>query len=450
MTKARRWMGPARALDFPLTVPDADLPSHAMERALVETRAKRNEEEEKPREALRRATRSASSGRFVHDDDRFPNAKDMGFWDFVRWKRSVVATPRPTDSDLLSLSPVAIDFEKLASPPTSGAPQCTWLGHATVLVQMGGWTVLTDPLMTNRRCSPIPLLGPQRLVEPPIGPRELTDSVKIDVVLISHNHYDHLDVATVTALAKQRPSPPLWLVPLGLKPWMADLGIRNVVELDWSEQVTMAKAGRPPATFTCLPAQHFSSRGPLDRNATLWASWLCSTAPVEAPASKGHKFYFAGDSGSSPIYERIGQVHGPIGKSITTSPSLPLSPPPLSLPLSLSLSLGCAMLTHPRAPRVFLSLFLACLPIDLCALPIGAYGHPSERWFMEPVHMDCEEAVRAHRDLGSVKSIGIHWGTFQLTAEPILDPPRQLKRALKAANVRPSDFVVLRPGETDR
>ena len=84
----------------------------------------------------------------------------------------------------------------------------------------------------------------------------------------------------------------------------------------------------------------------------------------------------------------------------------------------------------------------------MCALPIGAYGHPSERWFMEPVHMDCEEAVRAHRDLGSVKSLGIHWGTFQLTAEPILDPPRQLRRALKAANVRPSDFVVLRPGET--
>jgi N-acyl-phosphatidylethanolamine-hydrolysing phospholipase D len=200
----------------------------------------------------------------------------------------------------------------------------------------------------------------------------------------------------------------MWFVPLGLKHWLKSAcGVTNVVEMDWSEEATLkvpssssSSTRKPDLEIYCLPCQHFGGRGLTDRNKSLWCSWICSTSSGDHSTpggGGGGTYYFGGDTAYCPLFKKIGQVHG---------------------------------------------------PIDFAAIPIGAYGHSSERWFMKPVHMDPHEAVRAHTELRSRQSLGIHWGTFQLTAEPILEPPLLLKKALKAAGINPGDFVVFRHGET--
>ncbi len=254
----------------------------------------------------------------------------------------------------------------------------TWIGHASFLLQWGGRNVLTDPHFSER-ASPFSFAGPKRLAPPGLALEALPP---IDLILISHNHYDHLDDASVRRLALAHPHAH-FIVPHGLRPWLLRRGAQTVIELDWWQTVDLAGY-----RVTAVPAQHFSGRGLFDRDRTLWCGFVLEVA--------GARAYFAGDTGYSQDFADIGQRY---------------------------------------------------TPIDLAMIPIGAYA---PRWFMEPVHVDPEQAVRIHQDVGARRSVAMHWGGFRLTAEPPDEPPLQLKRALQAQSLSDQDFSVLRHGETLR
>jgi N-acyl-phosphatidylethanolamine-hydrolysing phospholipase D len=141
----------------------------------------------------------------------------------------------------------------------------TWIGHATSLVQIGGLNVLTDPIFSER-ASFLQAIGPKRKAHTPTALSELP---RIDLVVISHNHYDHLDVNTIKALERQLGGSPIFAVPLGIDLWMKDLGISRVERFDWWDSKTHLGLH-----VNFLPSQHWSARGLTDRFATLWGSWL--------------------------------------------------------------------------------------------------------------------------------------------------------------------------------
>jgi L-ascorbate metabolism protein UlaG (beta-lactamase superfamily) len=176
----------------------------------------------------------------------------------------------------------------------SGAaqPSVTWIGHATVLVRLDGVAFLTDPTWAERSGPFSGRIGVRRYTPPGIGFDALPP---IDFVLISHDHYDHLDEATVRRLAAK--FDPVFVVPLGIKAWLAERGIHNAVELNWGESVTISGL-----RVVCTPAQHASGRTLADQGRRLWASWAVI-------GSK--RFYFAGDTGYSDHFEQIGEALGP-------------------------------------------------------------------------------------------------------------------------------------------
>lgn len=171
-------------------------------------------------------------------------------------------------------------------------PSITWVGHATLLVQIHSLNILTDP-QWSERASPLSCCGPKRFTPPGVAFEELP---KIDVVVISHDHYDHLDLATVKRLAVAHD--PLFLVPLGLKVWFAGIGINRVEELDWWQEREYQGV-----RFVCVPAQHFSQRTLWDGNRRLWASWA-----VIAP---DRRLYFGGDTGYFSGFREAGARLGP-------------------------------------------------------------------------------------------------------------------------------------------
>ena len=171
-------------------------------------------------------------------------------------------------------------------------PSITWIGHSTLLVQLDGLNVLTDPHW-GERASPLSWAGPRRLAPPGLAFESLP---RIDVVVISHDHYDHLDLGTVKRLAATHD--PLFVVPLGLKAWFRDNGMSRVEELDWWE-VHEHRGVR----FVCAPAQHFAQRGLADRNTRLWASW--------AVLGRSRRLYFGGDSGYFSGFKEAGERLGP-------------------------------------------------------------------------------------------------------------------------------------------
>jgi L-ascorbate metabolism protein UlaG (beta-lactamase superfamily) len=173
-----------------------------------------------------------------------------------------------------------------------GGATITWVGHATLLVQVDGVNVLTDP-QWSERASPSAFAGPRRVTPPGL---RFDDLPPIHVVLISHDHYDHLDVATVKRLADRHR--PRFLVPLGLKPWFAELGIADVDELDWWDSRVLRGL-----TLTCVPAQHFSGRTLFDRNRRLWSGWTV--------AGRDRRLYFAGDTAYWEGFREIAARLGP-------------------------------------------------------------------------------------------------------------------------------------------
>ncbi|MGY2005045.1 MBL fold metallo-hydrolase [Blastococcus sp. SYSU DS1024] len=246
----------------------------------------------------------------------------------------------------------------------------TWFGHASALLEVDGRRVLLDPVW-GHRVSPSPIIGPTRLHEPPMALDELPP---VDAVLISHDHYDHLDLPTVRTLLRTQRAP--WVVPLGIGEHLRKWGVPEdrIVELDWDGEHRIGELA-----LTCTEARHFSGRY-FHRDTTLWASWVV--------AGPRHRVFFGGDTGYTPAFAGIGAQLG---------------------------------------------------PFDLTLLPVGAYN---DAW--HAIHMDPEEAVRAHGDLGGRVLLPVHWATFNLAFHRWAEP---VERLLAAAGARGVDVVVPQPGE---
>lgn len=285
-----------------------------------------------------------------------------GFLAVLRWKLSTHPEPSP---DFIA------DVEPSVPPPSvdGGALRTTLVNHSTVLLQQRGCNVLTDPIWSER-AGPLSWIGPRRHRKPGIS---WDDLPPIDVVLISHNHYDHLDLPTLRRLAGRRT--PTLIVPAGVGSQLRREKLGPVRELDWGESLSL-----PNFTIHCVPALHFSGRGIRDRNRTLWCGYL-----IESPE---RRIYFAGDTAFGRHFAQIRRKYG---------------------------------------------------PPDLALLPIGAY---EPRWFMSPVHMAPDEAVKAHEILAAQTSIAIHHGTFQMSDEGIDTPGKEL-----LACARNDSFRVLRNGQ---
>jgi N-acyl-phosphatidylethanolamine-hydrolysing phospholipase D len=306
-------------------------------------------------------------------------------WKWQAWRDGVPAPPRsPTPAIVPDLGLI----QGNAKAGAAMAPTVTWIGHATVLVQLGGLNVLTDPMFSNR-ASPLSFVGPVRAQKPGLWPHELP---RIDLVVVSHNHYDHLDEGSVRLLAAQSGGPPLFIVPLGLKRSFDGVGITNVVELDWWQS---HKLGALEVVLT--PVQHWSGRSLTDRMQTLWGGYAMFAPDLQV--------FFAGDTGYSKDFADIR-----------------------------------ARFADRQAPALGGG-------FDIALLPIGAY---EPRWFMKEQHVNAEEAVRVHLDLGAKASLGIHWGTFELTDEALDEPPRALAEARRALKVSDSAFFTLAIGQTRR
>ena len=271
----------------------------------------------------------------------------ISFWEVLKWKLNgdAVAWPDSLPNQTYVLPKLAADQRAIV----------TFINHASFLIQLKNLNVLTDPIFSER-ASPFSFMGPKRVRLPGL---KLDELPKIDVVIISHNHYDHLDLPSLVALdAKYHP---LFLVPLGDEELLKEAGIQNVREMDWwQEQVVQEHK----IIFT--PAQHWSARGAFDKCESLWGSYFI--------ISDNFKTYFGGDTGYSSHFSNI------------------------------RLRLGSP---------------------DLALLPIGAYKPQN---LMQVNHMGPDEAVKAHRDLNSAFSIGMHFGTFPLTDEGINEPVDEFKK----------------------
>jgi len=304
---------------------------------------------------------------------------------FLKWRYEALRDGLPPDprKPTPAVAPDLAFIERNATAGAAMQPAVTWVGHATVLAQLGALNVLTDPIFSER-ASPLSRIGPKRVHPPALSLAQLP---RIDLVLISHNHYDHLDLPSVRALAAQAGGPPLFLVPLGLERWFADAGIRNVVELDWWQS---HRVGAVEVVLT--PVQHWSGRAFSDRMKTLWGGYA-----VFAPDLH---LYFAGDTGYSKDFADIR-----------------------------------ARFADRQRGGGF----------DLALIPVGAY---EPRWFMTEQHVNPDEAVRIHLDLNAKRTIGIHWGTFNLTDEPLDEPPEKLAAARRVHGVAEEAFFTVAIGET--
>lgn len=274
--------------------------------------------------------------------------------------------------------PARVDGQPARPEPLNDSTAVlTFIGHSTFLIQTAAGNILTDPIYSDR-AGPWNVFGPRRVRPPAVT---LDDLPPISVVLLSHGHYDHLDLSTLRRLATR--FDPLVIAPLGHEPLIRSAGIRRVETLDWWEEGKMA-----PFPVTLTPAHHFSARTPFDRNRALWGGFVIGVQSL--------RIYFAGDTAYAPFFTEIRRRLG-----------------------------------RP----------------DLALLPIGAY---EPRWFMRSVHMNPAEAVQAHLDLEAAESIGMHFGTFQLTTEAIDAPVRELAAALRARNVPASQFRTIGFGESVR
>lgn len=305
------------------------------------------------------------------DGDRFFNPHqqvERSVGDVITWQRTREKRPWP---EHVPLAPQAPPPERV--PP--GAMAVTFIGHSSFLIRTSEAVILTDPVFTTH-AGPFGRLGPRRVRAPGV-PLEALPAA--DLVLVSHNHYDHLQPSSLRTIG--RAGNPAFVTSLGLASYLRRLGLRQVFELDWWEAAAV-----PRADVTAVPAQHFSARTPWDRNRTLWSGFIVR--------SGGVSIYFAGDTGYSPHFAEIGR----------------------------------------RYPDV-----------DLALIPIGAY---EPRWFMQPVHVNPDEAVRIHRDVRPRVSVAMHFGTFQLTDEGIDDPVHALHAARAAHGIAEHAFRTIDAGET--
>jgi N-acyl-phosphatidylethanolamine-hydrolysing phospholipase D len=298
-------------------------------------------------------------------------------WQLERWQKTLP----PQDPARVRLVEPDLAYLKVNRSDAT----VTWVGHSTALWQLGGLNILTDPHFTDR-ASPFSFIGPKR--EAPL-PMPLSSLPRIDVVLISHNHYDHLDARTVRMLNEQPGGPPLFIVPLGLDLWMKAEGITNVHRMDWWQSFRV-KAATGEVTIHFVPVQHWSSRTPWDRNATLWGGFVAQAEVNKQPFS----MFFSGDTGYSKDFADIGARFG---------------------------------------------------GFDFSQIAVGCY---LPRWFMQQQHVNEEDAVQIHLDVKSKLSMGVHWGAFRLCDDAIDAPIDELPKARRKLGVADDAFVLFALGET--
>jgi N-acyl-phosphatidylethanolamine-hydrolysing phospholipase D len=225
----------------------------------------------------------------------------VGFNKILKWQFTGTRPKMLTKTELDENLPVInTNWEAINNPPADQL-QVTWIGHSTFLVQIDGLNFLTDPVWSDR-CSPVQFAGPKRFRHVPFEIKQLP---KIDFVVVSHNHYDHLDHYAVTTLQHhQKDHPPTWIVPSGLGKWFRD-NLKHkleVVELNWWDCVPL----NDKVEITGTPAQHWSKRGPTDDFYTLWGSYVIHNKTT------GKKVFFAGDTGYCPAFKEIGNKFGSI------------------------------------------------------------------------------------------------------------------------------------------
>jgi L-ascorbate metabolism protein UlaG (beta-lactamase superfamily) len=293
----------------------------------------------------------------------------------LRWRLTAKPKPWPSEVTLPAVAPL---------PPLGGdSVAVTWLGHASFLIRSARGNFLIDPVFSER-ASPFTWIGPRRVHKVPIT---LDALPKIDAVLVSHDHYDHCDVATLRQLAEK--FSPRFIAPLRHTDLLREAGARDVVELDWWQSQMVA----PFVTVTLTPTQHWSNRLGTPRNYRLWGGFYFTFA---APAgAQTRRVWFVGDTG--------------------------------------------------RAPEIVQQVRQRCGAPDLAMIPIGAY---EPRWFMAPMHLNPAEAVELHRASGARRSVPMHWGTFQLSDEGREDPPTALADAAREAGLADGEFGPLAPGES--
>lgn len=257
------------------------------------------------------------------------------------------------------------DFEygkKPASRISDSTHVITYINHSTFLIQLDNLNIITDPVYSER-VSPFSFAGPKRMRPPGI---RFEDLPEIDIVLISHNHYDHLDINTIKKIRDA--FDPLFITPLGVDLYLKKNGVSNTASLDWWEEAQVSES----TDIAAVQAQHFSSRGPFDRDKTLWAGFVIK--------SQQGNIYFAGDTGYNTFFKEIGERYAPIKTAL---------------------------------------------------IPIGAY---IPRWFMSPVHVDPVQGIQIHKDVKAEFSIGMHFGTFPLADDGHDDPINEFNAAVGNEN----------------
>jgi N-acyl-phosphatidylethanolamine-hydrolysing phospholipase D len=311
--------------------------------------------------------------------DAAPASRSGGF---LRWRlvdrRNHPIAPNPPRDSLPRRTP------SIVTPRAEcGYRSVTWVGHATALLQLGPVNLLTDP-MWSERASPLQWLGPRRLMSPGLDFDALPP---LDVVLLSHNHYDHLDARTVRRIARRFPDTP-WLCPLGVGELLRRFGVRHAVERDWWQTVD-------GATFsaTCAPARHFSARGLRDRNETLWCGWV-----IEAD---GARVFFAGDTALHPAFAEIGARFAAFDL--------------VMLPIGA------------YEPRWFM-----------------------RRVHMNPEDAVAAYRMLHNGAAAAPPCVAMHWGTFRLTDEPLDEPPTRFARCWTEAGLPGQANWTLVHGETRR
>jgi L-ascorbate metabolism protein UlaG (beta-lactamase superfamily) len=243
----------------------------------------------------------------------------------------------------------------------------TWVGHASFLLRLGKVLVAIDPIWSQAIAGTLPRLAPPGV--------RLEDAGPIDVVCVTHNHMDHMDLPTLKRIGPRA----LYVLPLGCGRFVK---MPNMVELDWWQSHTVGDV-----TFTLVPARHWSMRMPWTRNDSLWGGFV-----VKGPEGCA---YHSGDTAMFDGFAEIG----------------------------------------------------AKFEIDWAMLPIGSYA---PRWFMQPQHMDPDEAGQAYLDLRAKKLVAMHWGTFQLTDEALAEPPQRLRRFWSAHQLAGERLWLLDIGESRR
>lgn len=311
----------------------------------------------------------------------WPSARLHGFGDFLKWslveRRRKPRRPDPGPEAFPRAVPGFV-FPR-ANPETTTV---TWVGHTTFLLQIGGINVLTDPIWSER-ASPVPFAGPRRHVPPAVDFDALPP---VDLVVMSHDHYDHLDSRTIRRLAKRYPAA-VFVAPLGVGKTLKRFGVRDVVEKDWWENTIFCSL-----KLTCVPAQHFSGRGLTNRNRTLWCGWVIE--------SERYRVLFGGDTALHPEFGAIVSRCGPVDTTI--------------------LPIGA------YEPRWFMGT-VHMNPED-CLTAVNAMRH-----------------AQAGKPITVIAS---HWGTFKLTDEPLDEPPRWMRELWSASDNANADLMILRHGET--